>query len=118
MTPNMNRSHSFAFTLGIKAAEMVHGVTRKGREIELTDAAVWDIAEGSFTLFNSPEELAAEAPQLPPELTAAMPGFQEQIRERLAASARNSRHDDLMLERQVAQMIVSEWKLQGIPRPN
>jgi len=116
----MIRNYYLAFALGVKAAELAHGVTKKGREMELADAtyrAIWEIAEGSLTLLNSPEEMAADAPPVPPGLAAAMPDLQDQVNEMVAKTARSNRHEGMKAEREMAEILVNEWKLLGLKRP-
>ena len=116
----MNQNYHVAFQLGVKAAELAHGVTRKGREIDITDVIhrmLWEVAEGSSTLLHTPEETAADIPPVPPGLAQAMPELDEQIRREVADTARKNRHEAMNAERQMAQIIVEEWTSLGLKRP-
>lgn len=86
------------FSLGIKVAEYVHGVRRKGgdgKHDEMFDV-IKSVADGDLTLLGTPEELLASFPT-PPEgikLNVDHPVFREWVR--------NSRD----AERKAAQLIL------------
>ncbi len=114
----MNKNYHVAFQLGVKAAEMVYSVSRTGKEMEITDA-LWklvdQIAGGELTLLDTPEESLAAMPSLPPAL-AAIPGYKEKIQQAMKDALQNL-PEARKAERQMAQIIISEWESLGLKRP-
>ena len=113
----VNRNYHVAFSLGVKAAEIVYGVNRNGKEMEVTDSLwklVQQIAEGDVTLLDTPEESLAAMPPLPAEL-AAVPGFKEEMQKSLKDALQNL-PEARRAERQMAQIIMDEWATLGLKR--
>jgi|SRR6185295_5130802 len=111
-------NYHVAFAMGIKVAELTHNIDRSGREIETADAMmrlVYEVAEGTLTLLNTPEEELARMPPIPAELVV-VPEFRDRIN-KIRQQALTNLPEARAAERQMAQLLVVQWEKAGMQRP-
>src|SRR5688572_16800243 len=99
-----------AFTLGLKVAEHVYGVSRDASHSAWAGAiyrTLQDISSGELTLHDTPEEASADIPPIPPEF-AAVPLFEETARELVAVQMREGIARAIRAHRALAAQILSE----------
>ena len=93
-----------AFSLGLKTAEHIHGVTRKGNQV-LTDKVfeiLEKVASAEITLLDTPEETLAGLPAPPTELTAKELDAINNMRDQLAAEMAQLIRETMRADREVA----------------